>query len=80
MQHRFAPTTLAAALAALGLPAAHAAGDAPSVTLNPVVVTGSRAEAASFDLPAAIDVLNREQLTAGQPRVNASEALISIPG
>ena len=80
MQHRFAPTTLAAALAALGLPAAHAAGDAPSVTLNPVVVTGSRAEAASFDLPAAIDVLNREQLTAGQPRVNASEALISVPG
>jgi iron complex outermembrane receptor protein len=43
-----------------------------------VVVTG-RAEAASFDMPAAIDVLDREQITAGQPRVNASEAL-AVPG
>jgi iron complex outermembrane receptor protein len=54
--------------------------DAAPLTLNPVVVTGSRAEAASFDMPAAIDVLDRDQITAGQPRVNASEALAAVPG
>ena len=58
---------------------AFAAEDA-TITLNPVVITGSRAEAASFDLPAAIDVLNREEITSGQPRVNASEALVAVPG
>jgi iron complex outermembrane receptor protein len=83
MQPRFTPTPLYAALAA-ALTAtyapAYAADQATSLTLNPVVVTGSRAEAASFDMPAAIDVLDREQITAGQPRVNASEALIAVPG
>ncbi|MBP8134233.1 MAG: TonB-dependent receptor, partial [Zoogloea sp.] len=83
MQPRFTPTPLYAALAAALTAAyapAYAADKASSLTLNPVVVTGSRAEAASFDMPAAIDVLDREQITAGQPRVNASEALIAVPG
>ena len=31
-------------------------------------------------MPAAIDVLDRDQITAGQPRVNASEALAAVPG
>ena len=83
MQPRFTPPPLYAALAAALTAAyapAYAADKASSLTLNPVVVTGSRAEAASFDIPAAIDVLDREQITAGQPRVNASEALIAVPG
>ena len=85
MPPRFPLTPLAAALrgtlaAALGGACLAQAADTPSLVLNPVVVTGSRAEAASFDLPAAIDVLNREQITTGQPRVNASEALIAVPG
>ncbi|MBL8453700.1 MAG: TonB-dependent receptor [Zoogloea sp.] len=81
MPPRFTPRPLAIALAAaLGSTSLAQAADDAKLTLNPVVVTGSRAEAASFDLPAAIDVLDREQITAGQPRVNASEALIAVPG
>lgn len=79
MPPRFHPTALATALAALAAGPAFGADTAP-LTLNPVVVTGSRAEAASFDMPAAIDVLDRDQITAGQPRVNASEALAAVPG
>ncbi|WP_300440940.1 TonB-dependent receptor [Zoogloea sp.] len=79
MPPRFQPTALATALAALAAGPAFGADSAP-LTLNPVVVTGSRAEAASFDMPAAIDVLDRDQITAGQPRVNASEALAAVPG
>ncbi len=78
MPPRFAPTPLAVALAAIAAPVF--ADDAAPLTLNPVVVTGSRAEAASFDMPAAIDVVGREQIATGQPRVNASEALIAVPG
>ncbi|MBS0355711.1 MAG: TonB-dependent receptor [Proteobacteria bacterium] len=82
MPARFARSPLYAALMS-ALAAAHApamAADTPAVVLNPVVVTGSRAEAASFDLPASIDVLNRQEITSGQPRVNASEALVAVPG
>jgi iron complex outermembrane receptor protein len=81
MPPSFKPTALAAALAAVAAtPAGAADADPAPLTLNPVVVTGSRAEAASFDMPAAIDVLDRTQITAGQPRVNASEALVAVPG
>jgi iron complex outermembrane receptor protein len=45
-----------------------------------VVVTGSRAEHLSFDLPASIDVIGADQIGAAQPRVNASEALSAVPG
>jgi iron complex outermembrane recepter protein len=75
--------TLLAAVAASFAPALHAADATPAAplkSLDPVVVTGSRVEHASFDMPAAIDVLNREQITEGQMRVNASEALAAVPG
>ncbi len=82
MPPRFHPTPLAAALAAFVAQAPALAADTAGtpLTLNPVVVTGSRAEAASFDMPASIDVLDRDQITAGQPRINASEALVAVPG
>jgi iron complex outermembrane receptor protein len=48
--------------------------------MNVVVVTGSRGEHLSFDLPAAIDVVDAGQIGAAQPRVNASEALAGVPG
>src|SRR5574343_1508010 len=73
MNFRLAP--LAAAIATLS---GHAL--AADVTLDPVAVTGSRIEQRSFDLPAAIDVVTRERIDADQPRVNASEALASVPG
>lgn len=78
--------TLLAAIAASFAPVvlavdANAEIPAASVkTLDPVVVTGSRFEHSSFDLPASVDVLDREQITAGQAGVNASEALVAVPG
>src|SRR5574337_745376 len=66
----------AALLAALACPTAHA----EDIHLNPIVVTGSRAEAETFDLPYAIDVVGAERISDGQLRVNASEALAVVPG
>ncbi|MBD8658541.1 TonB-dependent receptor [Oxalobacteraceae sp. CFBP 13730] len=48
--------------------------------MNVVVVSGTRAEHTSFDLPAAIDVVDAAQIGAAQLRVNASEALAAVPG
>ena len=57
-----------------------ALADSPLVALDTVVVTGSRVEHNSFDLPAAIDIVDAERIGADQARVNASEALVAIPG
>jgi len=54
--------------------------DQPLAPSQVVVVTGSRAEQASFDLPAAIDVVDAARIRDNQPRVNLSEALVAIPG
>src|SRR5574343_509184 len=51
-----------------------------SLTLDSVVVTGSRVEHSSFDLPAAVDVVDADRIGADQARVNASEALAAVPG
>jgi iron complex outermembrane receptor protein len=45
-----------------------------------VIVTGSRAEHDSADFPAAIDVVDARRIRDTQMRVNASEALSSVPG
>lgn len=66
----------AALLAALAAPPSLAA----DVSLNPLVITGSRAEAESFDLPYSIDVVDARRISEGQLRVNASEALAVVPG
>ncbi|WP_025916126.1 TonB-dependent receptor [Herminiimonas sp. CN] len=78
-------TLLAAAAAAFAASACAADSsieDAAAAvkTLAPVVVTGSRFEHSSFDLPASVDVLDQERITSGQARVNASEALAAVPG
>ncbi len=73
----------AASLAATLAPCfAHAAdSDAPTVKpIDVVVVSGSRTEHASFDLPAAIDVIDAARIGAAQMRVNASESLSAVPG
>ncbi|MGE5469269.1 MAG: TonB-dependent receptor family protein [Bacteroidota bacterium] len=69
---------LVVALAAL-FPCLVSAGT-DTVTLDSVVVTGSRVEHSSFDLPAAVDVVDAERIGADQARVNASEALAAVPG
>ena len=73
----FRPSRLALLLA-VSYPCAGWADAA--LTLDPVVVTGSRVETRSFDLPAAIEVVDAERIGAGQARVNASEALAGVPG
>ena len=77
---RFRLNAVAALFAATPLAAAAAASDAPEAPLNVVVVSATRAEHTSFDLPAAIDVVDADRIGAAQPRVNVSEALAAVPG
>lgn len=74
---KFRPSRMAAIIAA-AFPC-FAIAEA-SLTLDSVVVTGSRVEHSSFDLPAAIDVVDADRIGADQARVNASEALAAVPG
>lgn len=65
---------LAATFSCLGIAAETA------LTLDSVVVSGSRVEHNTFDLPAAVDVVDASRIGADQARVNASEALAAVPG
>jgi iron complex outermembrane receptor protein len=68
-------------IAALSTYAPFAAADENAAATTPVVVvTASRTEQLSFDLPASIDVIDASRIGAAQPRVNASEALAAVPG
>lgn len=51
-----------------------------AIQLAPIVVTGTRIEQNSFDLPIAIDVVDQEDIQAGQLQMTLSESLIRIPG
>lgn len=51
-----------------------------AVQLSPVVITATRTEQSSFDLPVSIDVVSGEQIQDGQFMVNASESLVRAPG
>src|ERR1039457_5854253 len=72
-------------LAALA-PRVAAAADAPDATavsgaaLSPVVVTATRLAQASFDLPVAIDRVERAAIQPGKLQVNLSESLDTVPG
>ena len=80
---RFRPTAIAALFAPLAAGAAPdqaPAAVSPDKPMNVVVVSGSRAEHLSFDLPASIDVVDAGRIGAAQARVNASEALVAVPG
>ena len=48
--------------------------------LPAVVISATRIEQGSFDLPVSVDSLDRSRIAEGQARVNASEALASVPG
>ncbi len=52
----------------------------PQQAMDVVVISASRLEHTSFDLPAAIDVVDAARIRDGQMRVNASEALAAVPG
>lgn len=48
--------------------------------LSPVVVTATRTEQDSFDLPMAIDKVEKENIQDGQLRMTLSESLARVPG
>jgi iron complex outermembrane receptor protein len=50
------------------------------INIAPIVVTGTRVEQNSFDLPMSIDVTDAEQIQEGQLKVNLSESSARVPG
>ena len=78
MSHPLGLTATASLIVAIApLAAAQSNTAAP---IDVIVISGSRTEHASFDLPAAIDVVDAKRIGAAQMRVNASEALAAVPG
>ncbi len=51
-----------------------------NIVAAPVVVTGTRVEQNSFDLPMSIDATDAEQIQEGQLKVNLSESSSRVPG
>jgi iron complex outermembrane receptor protein len=70
------------AVYALSCAAFIAATPAPAadVILDPVVVTATRTEERSFDLPASVDTIDAGTIEDGRPMVNLSETLPRVPG
>ncbi len=71
-----------AVLSALGISYSATAEetDTKTIVAAPVVVTATRVEQNSFDLPVAIDVVDMEDIQAGQLQMTLSESLIRLPG
>lgn len=53
---------------------------AENIVIAPVVVTATRAEQNSFDLPVAIDTVGIKDIQDGQLQMTLSESLIRVPG
>ena len=51
-----------------------------SVQLAPIVVTPTRVEQSSFDLPTAVNVIDAETIQEQHQGVNISETLVRVPG
>lgn len=51
-----------------------------AIVTAPIVVTGTRVEQNSFDLPMSIDSTDAEQIQEGQLKVNLSESSARVPG
>ena len=51
-----------------------------SISLAPVVVTATKNAQNSFDLPVAIDVVEKKDIQDGQLQMTLSESLIRVPG
>jgi iron complex outermembrane receptor protein len=47
---------------------------------DPVVITATRVDQPSLEVPAAVDRVYAEELRAGRPQVNLSESLGRVPG
>jgi iron complex outermembrane receptor protein len=62
------------------LDAGFAAAEGESLQLAPIVVTPTRVEQSSFDLPTAVNVIDAETIQEGRQAVNISETLVRVPG
>jgi iron complex outermembrane receptor protein len=71
--------SLAAALACASAEAQQPPAGKPTV-LPPVVTSATRVEDDSFDLPVAIDRVDRDVIREDKPQVNLSESLNRVPG
>ena len=76
----FEPALKPLCIAVLVLGSGISAAEEETVRLAPIVVTPTRVEQSSFDLPVSIDAFNKEQIQQGQSQVNLSETLIRAPG
>jgi iron complex outermembrane receptor protein len=87
LRSRQAPLSRRRIAAAVALACAPFAADAQlkpprdkAVALDEVVVTATRIEEGSFDLPVAIDRVDRNVIREDRPQVNLSESLGRVPG
>jgi iron complex outermembrane receptor protein len=85
MAHRIAASCRAALLAlgagAFALPAAQTGpGQGESSGTPSIVVTATRSERNSFDLPVSIDRVDADAIREGKPMINLSESLSRVPG
>ena len=86
MAHRLT-TSCPAALLALGAGAfafqagaQTESGQGESSGTPSVVVTATRSERNSFDLPVSIDRIDADAIREGKPMINLSESLSRVPG
>ncbi len=76
----FESVSRSATIAVLVFASGIACAQDDAVRLAPIVVTPTRLEQSSFDLPVSIDAFTKDQIQQGQSQVNLSEALIRAPG
>lgn len=69
-----------AVLSTFGIAQQAQAETAEKIVTAPVVVTATRVEQNSFDLPVAIDVVESKDIQNGQLQMTLSESLIRVPG
>jgi iron complex outermembrane receptor protein len=76
----FESVSRSATIAVLVFASGIASAQDDAVRLAPIVVTPTRIEQSSFDLPVSIDAFTKDQIQQGQSQVNISETLIRAPG
>jgi len=73
-------TLTLAVLSTFGIAQQAQAETTEKIVTAPVVVTATRVEQNSFDLPVAIDVVESKDIQNGQLQMTLSESLIRVPG
>src|SRR5512137_137236 len=71
---------LAFVVAPIVLAGSTALAQSSSTTLEPTVITATRTERGALDVPASVDVIERDEVRDAQWRVNLSESLARVPG